>query len=149
MERQQRTGTGSRPGRQFIRHAAGVPIEIRTVAGRPRRRQPSIDISEGGLSFVSDDEIPIGSTIEIRIGQVDPPFEARARVVWTRRQAKGHCIGVQFLDADDAFRVRMVEQVCSIENYRRRVEAEEGRILSRDEAAQEWITKYAGRFPGG
>ncbi|MGH7447358.1 MAG: PilZ domain-containing protein [Longimicrobiales bacterium] len=149
MERQQRTGTRSRPGRQFIRHAAGVPIEIRTVAGRPQQRQPAVDISEGGLSFVSDDEIQIGSTIEIRIAQVDPPFEARARVVWTRREEKGYCIGVQFLDADAAFRARMVEQVCSIESYRRRVEAEEGRILSRDEAAQEWIEKYAGRFPAG
>jgi hypothetical protein len=41
----------------------------------------------------------------------------------------------------------MVEQVCSIERYRRLMESEEGRVLTRDEAAQEWIAKYAGRFP--
>ena len=80
---------------------------------------------------------------------MQPPFEAKARVVWTREDEDGHCIGVQFLDADDAFRARRVEQVCSIENYRRQVEAREGRTLTRDEAAQEWITKYAGRFPTG
>jgi hypothetical protein len=77
-----------------------------------------------------------------------PPFEARVRVVWTRPEAEGYCIGVQFMDEADAFRARMVEQVCSIERYRREVEAKEGRRLTRDEAAQEWIRRYAGRFPG-
>lgn len=135
------------PPRRFIRHTADVPIEVRTVRGRKARRQPAINISEGGLSFVSEEDIPVGTTIEIRIAEVQPPFEARARVVWTRAEDDGHCIGVQFLDADDAFRARMVEQVCSIERYRRQVESDEGRTLTRDEAAQEWITKYAGRFP--
>jgi hypothetical protein len=41
----------------------------------------------------------------------------------------------------------MVEQVCAIDRYRRQVLEQEGRTLSRDEAASEWITKYAGRFP--
>lgn len=140
---------GFSPPRRFIRHTADVPIEVRTLPGRRPSRQPAINVSEGGLSFVSEDDIPIGTTIEIRIDQVHPPFEAKARVVWTRREDDAHCIGVQFLDADDAFRARMVEQVCSIDRYRRQVETEEGRTLSRDEAAQEWITKYAGRFPAG
>ena len=133
--------------RRFIRHTADVPIEVRTVPGRPARRQPSINVSEGGLSFVSDQDIPVGSMIEIRMPAVDPPFEAQARVVWRSPQADGWCIGVQFLDAADTFRARMVEQVCSIERYRRQVETEEGRSLTREEAASEWIRKYAGRFP--
>jgi hypothetical protein len=41
----------------------------------------------------------------------------------------------------------MVEQVCSIERYRREVEAGEGRVLTAPEAAAEWIARYAGRFP--
>ena len=141
--------TGFSPPRRFIRHTADVPIEVRTVKGQPAHRQPAINISEGGLSFVSEEDIPVGTTIDIRIAEVDPPFEARARVVWARADDDGHCIGVQFLDADDAFRARMVEQVCAIDRYRREVEAEEGRVLSRDEAAQEWITRFAGRFPTG
>lgn len=135
--------------RRFIRHTADVPIEVRAVRGREARRQPAINISEGGLSFVAENDIPVGTTLEIRIDSVQPPFEAKARVVWTRGEDDGHCIGVQFLDADDAFRARMVEQVCSIESYRRQVETEEGRTLTREEAAQEWISRYAGRFPTG
>ena len=56
-------------------------------------------------------------------------------------------MGVQFLDATDAFRARMVEQVCTIERYRTQVREQEGRELSAHEAAAEWIGKFAGRFP--
>jgi c-di-GMP-binding flagellar brake protein YcgR len=144
---QHTAAAGFSPPRRFIRHTADVPIEVRAVPGRAPMRQPAINVSEGGLSFISETEIPVGTTIEIRIAEVQPPFEAHARVVWTRSEDDAYCIGVQFLDADDAFRARMVEQVCSIEKYRMKVESEEGRVLTRDEAAQEWIAKYAGRFP--
>jgi hypothetical protein len=56
-------------------------------------------------------------------------------------------VGVQFLDAQAAFRSRMVQQICSIENYRKHVRREEGRTLSTQDAAAEWIAKFAGRFP--
>lgn len=136
-----------RPRRRFIRHTADVPIEVRTVSAQPSRTQPGLNVSEGGLSFVSDDDIPLGSTIEIRIPAVHPPFEAHARVVWRKPEDRRFCIGVEFLDAAAAFRARMVEQVCAIEEYRRQVFRDEGRILSRDEAAREWIGMFADRFP--
>ena len=56
-------------------------------------------------------------------------------------------LGVEFLNADDAFRARMVEQVCYIENYKLTVFREEGRRLSLEEAAREWISKFASDFP--
>ncbi|HET7462460.1 MAG TPA: PilZ domain-containing protein [Longimicrobium sp.] len=134
--------------RAFIRHTAGVPLTVRRVDGSAARARQSVNVSEGGLSFVSEDEIPIGSTIEVRISEVDPPFEAHGRVVWATPDGECWCIGVRFLDAADTFRVRMVEQVCAIERYRQEVEAAEGRTLTPQEAAGEWIGKYAGRFPG-
>ena len=54
---------------------------------------------------------------------------------------------VQFLDQDDSFRARMVEQVCHIEHYKAEVREKEGRAISGEEAAQEWIRKYAKDFP--
>lgn len=133
--------------RQFIRHNADVPLEVRVVAGA-RRRTHGLNVSLGGLSFVSAEPIAVGSAIEVRIPEVQPPFEARGRVVWARREPGGYSIGVQFLDPSDVFRARMVEQVCSIEQYRREVQAKEGRVLTREEAAREWIGRYASRFPG-
>lgn len=136
--------------RKFIRHTVGVPLTVRRVGGSAAaaRARQSVNVSEGGLSFVSEDEIPLGTVIEVRISEVDPPFEAQARVAWLSREDDGGwCIGVQFLEAADAFRVRMVEQVCAIERYRKEVEADEGRTLTPQEAADEWISRYAGRFP--
>lgn len=135
------------PRRAFIRHTAGVPIEVRAVPGSASRVLESVNVSDGGLSFVTDERLEAGGTIEVRI-DVDPPFEARARVAWIRPEGDAWCVGVQFLDAADAFRARMVEQVCAIERYRREVEAAEGRMLTPQEAAAEWIGRYAGRFPG-
>jgi c-di-GMP-binding flagellar brake protein YcgR len=141
------TSADFNPRREFIRHTAGVPIEVRAVTGDERRQLESVNVSEGGISFVSDVDYPLGTVIEVRIPEVDPPFEANARVVWTSPEEGRYCIGVAFLDANDAFRARMVEQVCSIERYRREVEATEGRVLTPADAAAEWISRYAGRFP--
>lgn len=135
------------PQRKFIRHTVGVPIEVRPVDGSSARLQESVNVSAGGLSFVSETDFAPETVLLVRIPEVDPPFEAHARVAWSRSEGEGFCIGVQFLDASDAFRARMVEQVCSIERYRREVEEDEGRTLSAPDAAAEWIRKYAGRFP--
>jgi hypothetical protein len=140
-------GAHFNPRREFIRHTAGVPIEVRAVPGSDPVTLESSNVSVGGISFVSDVDYPLGSIISIRIGEVDPPFEANARVVWTSPEGARFCIGVNFLDASDAFRARMVEQVCSIERYRQEVEEREGRVLTAPEAAAEWIARYAGRFP--
>ncbi|HEX6307766.1 MAG TPA: PilZ domain-containing protein, partial [Longimicrobiales bacterium] len=89
----------------------------------------------------------IGEVLRLRIPIVEPTFEAEARVAWCMPEAEKYLVGVEFLDSRAAFQSRMVQQVCSIENYRQEVQEREGRTLTTQEAASEWITKYAGRFP--
>ena len=60
---------------------------------------------------------------------------------------EGYEVGVEFVMPDDEYRARMVEQLCYIEHYKRRVQAREGRELSGEQAAREWIEKYAAHFP--
>lgn len=134
------------PRREYIRHTADVPIQVRTVDGA-QASATGLNVSHGGLAFVSELCPAEGATIEIAIPDVDPPFQAHARVAWCRPEENAFLVGVQFLDATDAFRSRMVEQVCTIERYREQVLEQEGRELSTHDAAAEWITKYAGRFP--
>jgi hypothetical protein len=74
-------------------------------------------------------------------------FETKARVVWCSACEGGFELGVEFLAAEDAFRARMVEQVCYIEQYKKMVYQTEGRLLTAEEAAMEWIGKYASQFP--
>jgi len=56
-----------------------------------------------------------GTLIWRKIHLVKPPCEARGKVGWWRSTAKSFAFGIEFMDADEAFRARMVEQVCYIE----------------------------------
>ena len=49
----------------------------------------------------------------------------------------------------DSFSERMEAQCCQIRRYRREVIRKEGRQLSPDEAALEWIERYADTFTPG
>jgi len=131
--------------RQFIRHPADIPIEIDATAGSP---VPELtDIGYGGLCFTSPCPLRIGKVIRIRIDIIRPALELPARVVWNRQRDDGYEIGVEFTGKQDAYRARMVEQICHIEHYRQEVAQREGRILSSREAALEWIERYADGFP--
>ena len=140
--------------RQFIRHPVDVPVEIGTEGvpmPAPVHTHDTVhthDISAGGLAVHSSYALNPGAHVHIRIPYVQPAFEARARVAWCQPGAAGGFeLGVTFLDAEAAFLARMVEQVCHIEDYRRSVSRTEGRELSTEQAAAEWIERYAAEFP--
>jgi hypothetical protein len=103
------------------------------------------DIGEGGISFYTNVIFEQGSALSIKIPHVRPPFEALCVVCWQKDKGKKFEVGVHFIDEDSRFRARMVEQVCHIEDYRRKA-IEEGRSLSSQEAAIEWIGKFATDF---
>jgi hypothetical protein len=107
---------------------------------------PLHDVGRGGLAFTANGPVPIGSHVRVRIALVAPEFLAPARVVWCRREDGKYLVGLEFDLADDAFRARMVEQICHIEHYRNE-QAEAGRGLTIRQAAKEWIEKHAHEFP--
>lgn len=79
---------------------------------------------------------------------IDPRFEASARVCWCRRQRDGcYLVGLQFGDREELHQLRMLEQICHIEQYREQVRRREGRILDNASAAREWIERHAADFP--
>ena len=135
------------PPREFLRHTVNVPLEVDRVTGAAPMIEQGVNVSFGGLAFLSSACPAAGEVLCLRIPTVEPAFEAQARVAWCRPEAGKFLVGVQFLDSTDAFQSRMVQQVCSIENYRGEVQQREGRALSTQEAATEWIAKFAGRFP--
>jgi hypothetical protein len=134
--------------RQFIRHPSDIPIEIQCAPDGRGVPVSTRNVSYGGLAFVSDTPIGPNTVIGLRMPHLHPPFELpAARVAWCHPEGGGFAVGVEFLDAAEAFQVRMVEQVCQIEIYRRDVEQREGRQLTAEEAAQEWISRKASTFP--
>lgn len=134
--------------RSYIRHPSDIPIEYKTDEQVDGVSQEHLkNISTGGLSFTSTQALPAGSLITIRISNVEPDFVARAQVAWCRPEGGSFVIGVAFTESSDLFRARMVEQVCHIEQYKAEVLAEEGRTIDGEEAAREWIQKFARAFP--
>lgn len=134
--------------RKFIRHPVEIPIEVRADDQPIAVPRQGYNLSLGGLALRSPQRFARGDVVELSIEFVQPPFQTKARVAWCRSHDQSFELGVEFLDPEDAFRARMVEQVCHIEHYKREVNTREGRDLTTDEAAVEWIGKYAANFPG-
>jgi c-di-GMP-binding flagellar brake protein YcgR len=133
--------------REFIRHPADIPIECQVARQRHAQRERLKNISQGGLCFESPSALERGCLIRITIPVREPPFETTGTIVWCRLSDGHYDVGVQFADASTEFSVRMVEQICYIQRYRKEIRENEGRELSDAEAALEWVGKYAKDFP--
>jgi hypothetical protein len=131
--------------RTFIRHPTSIPIHV-CAAGDESSRLHVRNLSAGGLCFITDQPVTVGSQIEFDIPITSPAYRGSGIIVWQREQAPGtYQVGVRFTSDDEFFRTRMVEQVCQIEDYRQRL-ALKGRNLSSEEAAMEWIERYSEHF---
>jgi len=133
--------------RQYIRHPSGIPIDASLSDGGSVNQTGVVNISEGGLAFDSHSSLPVGATITIRIPQVNLSFNVTGQVVWIKESEGGFTMGIAFNNKDEAFRARMVEQVCHIESYWRHAREHDGRNISIEEAASEWISRFAAEFP--
>lgn len=133
--------------RQFIRHPTNIPINYSLHDVHGDLRENLQNINEGGLCFGAHSEIRSGTTIRIVIPVCDPPFRAEGKVVWCRRTDDHYSVGVRFDDSATEFAIRMVEQICHIEQYKNDVLEGEGHELSSEEAAAEWISTHAKDFP--
>ena len=133
--------------REFIRHPSDIPIKYSIAEAGVREKDSLQNISQGGLCFHADVSMDPGSEIHINIPIRQPGFETTGIVMWCQKTNAHYDVGVKFKDTSDDFNIRMVEQVCHIEHYKKEVLFREGRKLSGEEAAAEWIEKFAGDFP--
>jgi hypothetical protein len=104
-------------------------------------------VSLGGLAFVSQKPLEVLQRVRVCIPLLREDNNLVGNVVWCEKAGKSYEIGIEFEKSRDVFRLRMIEQICHIEHYRKEVERLEGRELSSHEAAGEWISKYASDFP--
>jgi hypothetical protein len=82
--------------RQFIRHPAGVPLQI--IKEPETGEKQAMDVSEGGLSFTSKKAYRVGELVQIRISLCTPAFSARGVIRWCKETEKAFMIGVSFVD---------------------------------------------------
>lgn len=133
--------------RKYIRHPADIPLSCRLQEDEDHTQCCAHNISMGGLCFDHDTYIKPKSIVHININISDPEFETNAIVIWCNKVAGAYELGIKFENDATEFSMRMVEQLCHIEHYKNEVLIKEGRQLSSDEAASEWIKKHAKSFP--
>jgi c-di-GMP-binding flagellar brake protein YcgR len=73
-------------------------ILVNEPHGNDMRGAKVRDISEGGACIVLDGPLPVGAETYVGFFLKDDsqPLVAVARVVWSRREGKGHLLGLQF-----------------------------------------------------
>ncbi len=133
--------------RAYIRHPSDMPIELAQVRAQGVLCSTTKDISVGGLSFASRRAYETGVKVTVKIPVTTPAFEAKGNVIWCLASSDGYEVGLEFNEVEDAYRARMVEQICHIEHYRLWVKEVEGREIDSEHAAKEWIGKFAEEFP--
>jgi hypothetical protein len=138
--------------RSYIRHPSDIPIKVdvaseKATATNENSRQQLSNISSGGLAFNAAEPVSAGSIIRLKIDVVKPAFQAEGLVTHCDPEGDHYVIGIEFVSKDTLFVARMVEQICHIEQYKREVLLKEGRELSGEQAAKEWIERYAATFP--
>lgn len=125
-----------------------MPIRFDLPGDAQAQDEHLCNVSEGGLCFSSHVALDPGLAIHVVIPVLGQEFAADGRVAWCQRSGDSYEVGVQFASPQDRFSVRMVEQLCYIEDYRQQVARDEGRELSSEQAAREWIERFADQFPG-
>jgi hypothetical protein len=132
--------------RRYIRHPSSMPMDYRLDGGWSGV-QKLRNVSAGGVCFAAGHAVNQGLPIHVTIHLGERDFDADGEVVWCHGANGQHEIGVRFQEAASVATVRMVEQLCYIEQYRQQVRHTEGRELTSEQAASEWISRFATDFP--
>jgi len=141
--------------RRFIRHPVCIPLEFipKNILHTERKKgggasATTVNISLGGLLFLSREKIAIDTEISVSLPFKDKVFKIAGTVVRCEKQtnAKLYEIGIAFTRVSDAFKVKLVEQLHLIEEYRILRSIQLNREVTLAEASREWIRLYSKRF---
>lgn len=109
-----------------------------TVSGRQKLQSERLnDISFEGLSFESQFEYRRGTILTINIPVTQPAFQVISEVVWCKPNGGNYKVGTKFLQIQNGYRMKMLEQLSFIETYRKKVFFDENRSLSCEQAYNE------------
>ena len=136
------------PPRKHSRLASDLPVKVLFEELVASESTYLNNISEGGMSFNSMRALEPGSLVNVRIPLNKPVFDFACRVVWCTKKGVEYTIGVEFIGSDTTFRQRLVAMVQDIDNYRLQVQEQQGRHLTGQQAALEWISRFADQHGG-
>jgi c-di-GMP-binding flagellar brake protein YcgR len=93
--------------RQFPRVALNAPLRFQVKTTSKFGSTVSRDISEGGIRFLSEDFVPIGTSmvLEVNLGNVPKYINAVADVVWAQKipHSERYQLGLKFCEIDEPY----------------------------------------------
>jgi hypothetical protein len=130
--------------REHRRQPTDLPVSVEyDLSGLVACRDDYLNnVSSGGLSFKSARPLRKGVEVGIAIPLVRPVFRSRGRVVWCRQTGDRFDIGVAFCGRDNPPSEQIMGQVCDIERLKEVLSATEGRPVTGEEAALEWLRQH-------
>ena len=136
------------------RHFMTLPIHYREIPSAKKagsgtsERHYTSNLSEGGLRFLSPKSYPIGTVFEITFPIKDQLMTLKARVVHSvlDRETGTYHTGVCFSNTSQLFKIKLAEQLCHIDEYRRKLSKRTGQVVSEEEAAHRWISEQSEKF---
>ena len=134
--------------RRHIRHVTGIPVEITLdFNSRYHTEEDEItNVSLGGMCFIANDRLDISDEIQVKFPALKQNETINGKVVWCTKVKQGYEVGLEFEDPEEVDRLKTVDQICQVENFRKEKERLEGRQLSSEQAASEWISQITGNF---
>ncbi len=99
------------------------------------------------LRFHSRRHLPRGTRLELQIPIRGEVHTFHGEVIRLEGSTESHRVEVWINHREESFAARMVEQLCHIAHYRLGVVRREGRNISEEQAADEWISRFAADFP--
>ncbi len=135
--------------RRFIRHPICYPIEFEHAPKKIKEKTRTLNMSEGGLLFLSRYPIKKDEIIILKMPLREKIFRVKAKVMHSKRDKENndlYNVGVSFYRYSDAFKVKLVEQLYLIDEYRMLRSLQLGYELSMQKASEEWIKRYSKRF---
>ncbi len=127
--------------RQHARRSTEIPIRYYGYGMHAHNTGQLRNVSLSGLSFKSHYPFQSGMKIVVQIPYLNPLFKASASIIWCHHSDSSYEVGIRFYDDSDIDTSKiMFEQICLIENYRTDVNKNEGRAISSEQAAREWLS---------
>lgn len=130
----------------FIEHPCDQPFSLRRIRSAGKNFKSHNFHVYGGISLITLQAYKPGTMIEIKTRIHGEAASFRGRILWIKEYKGKTSLGVVFEDTEQAYRARMIEQLCHIEHYRRK-QCSAGRRLAIHDAAQEWIERHSPSFP--
>jgi len=136
--------------RKFIRHPLSYPLRTRVLSeknGKLVVKSSAENIGAGGLLFRSSVAMNREAEVEINLTVEGRNFLLDGTVVRCDPDENGNYnVAVSFKRQDEALKVRMMEQIVRIEEFKNRLERRCKKKIDFAWVAKQWIKRYSKGF---